>query len=160
MPNRLGLKDWKVTEVEESTTDMRITAQYTPVPPCCPRCGLENPPLYKHDVRSQEFMDTPIHGRRVHLIVQRQRYACQGCEKTFQQLLPDMDERRNMTIRLLGYIRRQSLEKKFTEIADEVGVNEKTVRNIFREHVETLDEGRRITAPAPATATEKATATA
>lgn len=147
MPNRLGLKDWKVLEVAESSTDMKITAQYMPLPTFCPRCGLENPPLYKHDVRTQEFMDTPLHGKRVHLIVKRQRYACQGCQQTFQQVLPDMDERRNMTIRLLGYIRRQSLEKKFTEIADEVGVNEKTVRNIFREHVEVLDEGRQITAP-------------
>jgi transposase len=92
-------------------------------------------------------MDTPLHGKRVHLIVKRQRFACQVCEKTFQQVLPDMDEKRNMTIRLLGYIRRLSLEKKFTEIAEEVGVNEKTVRNVFREHVETLDEEHQITAP-------------
>lgn len=134
-------------EVAESSTDMKITAQYTPLPTFCPRCGLENPPLYKHDVRTQEFMDTPLHGKRVHLIVKRQRYACQGCNQTFQQLLPDMDDRRNMTIRLLGYIRRLSLEKKFTEIADEVGVNEKTVRNIFHEHIETLDTERLLTAP-------------
>jgi transposase len=147
MPNRLGLRDWKVTQVEESTTDMRITAQHTPIPTVCPRCGVVDPPLYKHDVRTQEFMDTPLHGKRVHLIVRRQRYECQSCEQTFQQVLPDMDDRRNMTIRLLGYIRRLSLEKKFTDVAEEVGVNEKTVRNIFREHVETLDSERTITAP-------------
>jgi transposase len=147
MPNRLGLKDWKVSQVEESTTDMRITAQHTPTPTVCPRCGVVDPPLYKHDVRTQEFMDTPLHGKRVHLIVKRQRYACQSCEQTFQQVLPDMDERRNMTVRLLGYIRRLSLEKKFTEIAEEVGVNEKTVRNIFHEHIEALDAERTITAP-------------
>jgi transposase len=147
MPNRLGLKDWKVVEVEESTTDMRITAQYTPPPTVCPRCGVADPPLYKHDVRTQEFMDTPLHGKRVHLIVKRQRYSCQSCQQTFQQLLPDMDEKRTMTKRLAEYIRRLSLEKKFTEIAEEVGVNEKTVRNIFHEHVETLDRERQLAAP-------------
>lgn len=147
MPNRLGLKDWKVTEVEESTTDMRITAQYTPIPTVCPRCGVADPPLYKHDIRTQEFMDTPLHGKRVHLIVKRQRYSCQSCQQTFQQLLPDMDEKRTMTKRLTEFIQRLSLEKKFTEIAEEVGVNEKTVRNIFREHVEALDSTRTITAP-------------
>ena len=46
-----------------------------------------------------------------------------------------------MTIRLLGYIRRLSLEKKFTEVAEEVGVNEKTVRNIFDEYVAVLAKG-------------------
>jgi transposase len=147
MPNRLGLKDWNVTNVEESTTDMRVTAEYTPPPSACPRCGLADPPLYKHDVRTQEFMDTPLHGKRVHLIVRRQRYVCQGCEKTFQQILPDMEEDRTMTKRLVAYIKRLSLEKKFTEIADEVGVNEKTVRNLFKEHVEKLDSERVITAP-------------
>ena len=147
MPNRLGLKDWKVTNVEESTTDMRVMAEYTPPPTVCPRCGLADPPLYKHDVRTQEFMDTPIHGRRVHLIVRRQRYVCQGCEKTFQRILPDMEEDRTMTKRLVEYVKRLSLEKKFTEIAEEVGVNEKTVRNLFHEHVEKLDSERTLTAP-------------
>lgn len=136
-----------MTQVEESTTDMRLTAQYTPLPTVCPRCGVIDPPLYKHDVRTQEFMDTPLHGKRVHLIVKRQRYACQSCEQTFQQILPDMDSDRNMTIRLVDYIKRLSLEKKFTEVADEVGVNEKTVRNIFRGHVEALDKDRQIDAP-------------
>ncbi len=147
MPNRLGLKDWKVTNVEESTTDMKVMAEYTPPPTVCPRCGLADPPLYKHDVRTQEFMDTPLHGKRVHLIVRRQRYVCQGCEKTFQQILPDMEEDRTMTKRLVEYVKRLSLEKKFTEIAEEVGVNEKTVRNLFHEHVEKLDAERVLTAP-------------
>ena len=136
-----------MTNVEESTTDMRVTAEYTPPPTACPRCGLADQPLYKHDVRTQEFMDTPLHGKRVHLIVRRQRYVCQGCEKTFQQILPDMEEDRTMTKRLVSYIKRLSLEKKFTEIADEVGVNEKTVRNIFTEHVGQLDTTRTISAP-------------
>jgi transposase len=126
---------------------MRVMAEYTPPPTVCPRCGLADPPLYKHDVRTQEFMDTPLHGKRVHLIVRRQRYVCQGCEKTFQQILPDMEEDRTMTKRLVEYVKRLSLEKKFTEIAEEVGVNEKTVRNLFREHVEKLDSGRTLTAP-------------
>jgi transposase len=147
MPNRIGLKDWKVLQVEESETDMRITAQHTPPPTVCPRCGLADPPLYKHDVRTQEFMDTPMHGKRVHLIVKRQRYACQGCNQTFQQILPDMEEDRTMTKRLAEYIKRLSLDRKFTEIAHEVGVNEKTVRNLFHEHVEKLDSERTITAP-------------
>lgn len=54
-------------QVEESTTDMRVMAQHTPLPSVCPRCGVVDPPLYKHDVRTQEFMDTPLHGKRVHL---------------------------------------------------------------------------------------------
>lgn len=37
-----------------------------PVPPdVCPRCGVENPRVYKHDQQDQTFMDTPMHGKRV-----------------------------------------------------------------------------------------------
>lgn len=147
MPNIIALKDWKVIAAQESTTDSRVTAQYVPPPSVCPRCGVENPSVYKHDVREQEFMDAPVHGRRVHLIVKRQRYRCIECNGTFQELLPEMDENRTMTKRLLAYIQRLSLEKKFTEIADEVGVNEKTVRNIFSEYVTQLDAERTISAP-------------
>ena len=40
-----------------------------------------------------------------------------------------------MTRRLVDYIRERSLVRTFTEVADDVGVNEKTVRNVFREYV-------------------------
>lgn len=147
MPNILGLKDWKVLSRQESTTDMKVDVQYTPPPDVCPRCGVENPSIYKHDVRKQEFMDTPVHGKRVHLIVQRQRYMCRECDQTFQQLLPDMDDSRNMTKRLREYIERLSILKTFTEVAHEVGVDEKTVRNIFYPYVAKLDAERVLMAP-------------
>ena len=40
-----------------------------------------------------------------------------------------------MTRRLVDYIQQRSLVRTFTEVADDVGVNEKTVRNVFREYV-------------------------
>jgi hypothetical protein len=53
-----------------------------------------------------------------------------------------MDEKRNMTRRLVDYIQQRSLVRTFTEVADDVGVNEKTVRNVFREYVALLEEDR------------------
>lgn len=148
VPNRLGMKEWVVIETLEDAHDMKIVAG-KPVPPdVCPRCGVENPRVYKHDQQEQTFMDTPIHGKRAAIQVIRQRYRCLECGKTFQQLLPEMDERRNMTRRLLEYIQQRSLVRTFTDVADDVGVNEKTVRNIFREYVAVLEEDREVTAPA------------
>jgi transposase len=87
-------------------------------------------------------MDTPMHGKRVGICVRRQRFRCRDCGDTFQQLLPDMDEKRHMTKRLIRYIEQRSLQRTFTEIAADVGLDEKTVRNIFRDHVETLRNER------------------
>jgi Helix-turn-helix domain of transposase family ISL3 len=46
--------------------------------------------------------------------------------------LPEVNEKRWMTNRLIEYIGKQSLSRTFTSIADDVGVAEGTVRGIFR----------------------------
>ena len=147
MANILALDDWKVLDRKNDEHDMMITAEYTKSPEFCVRCGVEGAKLLKHGVQEQTFMDTPIHGKRVGIKVQRQRYRCADCKGNFQQLLPDMDEKRTMTRRLLDYIRQRSLERTFTEVSEDVGVNEKTVRNIFTDFVDDLDENRNIVTP-------------
>jgi transposase len=135
----IGLPGWTAVERSENGHDMLISAEFTTAPQFCPRCGVVSPRLKKYGVQPQTFMDTPMHGKRVAIGISRQRYKCLECDKTFQQLLPDMDEKRTMTRRLLEYIQRRSLERTFTEVAADVGVNEKTVRNIFNEFVGELD---------------------
>src|ERR1700749_2862553 len=129
----LALDDWKVLVRKTDEHDMLITTEYAKPPEFCVRCGVEGAKLLKHGVQEQTFMDTPIHGKRVGIKVQRQRYRCADCKGTFQQLLPDMDEKRTMTRRLLDYIRQRSLERTFTEVSEDVGVNEKTVRTILHD---------------------------
>ena len=94
VPNRLGMKDWIVLETLEDAHNMTVVAGKPVQPEVCPRCGVENPRVYKHDQQDQTFMDTPMHGKRVGIQVVRQRWHCLECGKTFQQLLPEMDEKR------------------------------------------------------------------
>ena len=44
-----------------------------------------------------------------------------------------------MTSRLARWIGQQSLKRSFTSIADEVGVDEGTIRSIFRDYVNDLE---------------------
>jgi len=46
-----------------------------------------------------------------------------------------MDPKRNMTTRLVRHIESQAFKRAFSHIADDVGVDEKTVRNIFNDYV-------------------------
>lgn len=46
---------------------------------------------------------------------------------------------RSVTNRLINWIQEASLEKTFTSVAEEIGVNEKTVRNIFNDYVDELE---------------------
>jgi transposase len=80
-----------------------------------------------------------MHAKRVGIYVNRQRYKCRECSETFFENLPDMDVNRSVTNRLISWIQRSSLEKTFTSIAEEIGVDEKTVRNIFNDYVAELE---------------------
>lgn len=140
--NLLNLPDWKIAEVETSDRDYRVHATYLPEPSACIHCGkgtLFAGKLYRHGTRQQLLMDLPAHGKRVGILLTRSRYRCQDCGKTFLQPLPDVDDRGQLTKRLVAYIEEQSVIRTFTNVADEVGVNEKTVRNIFNAHIDLLD---------------------
>ncbi|WP_439651889.1 helix-turn-helix domain-containing protein [Oceanobacillus alkalisoli] len=73
------------------------------------------------------------------MYVNRQRYKCRECNETFFENLPDMDVNRSVTNRLIYWIKEASLEKMFTSVAEEIGVDEKTVRNIFNDYVDELE---------------------
>ncbi|WP_231638408.1 hypothetical protein [Rubeoparvulum massiliense] len=51
-----------------------------------------------------------------------------------------MDEKRASTKKLVVYIEKQSLSHTFFSIAEEISIDEKTVRNIFRDYVNRLEE--------------------
>lgn len=135
----LNLLNLKVEDMKEFQDDYRFLVKSTATPPShCPKCGSVSN-LYKHGKREQLFYDLPMHAKRVGLIINRQRYRCLECKETFFENLPDMDVSRSVTNRLIDWIKEASLEKTFTSVADEIGVNEKTVRNIFNDYVRELE---------------------
>jgi transposase len=139
LPNLLNLEGWNTFPTSEKDGDLFVPAEYTIAPTVCVRCGVVEPSLKRHGFQKQRFMDTPMHGKRVGILVKRQRYKCLECSQTFHQPIDGMDEKRHMTRRLVEYIEQRSLERTFSEVASDIGVDEKTVRNIFRDHIAKLD---------------------
>jgi len=135
----LNLKNFKIIEIRESKDDYRFLVEVASPPPSyCPKCGtVAN--LYKHGKKQQLFFDLPMHAKRIGIFVKRQRYKCRECNETFFEYLPDMDANRSVTNRLKDWIQEASLEKTFTSVADDIGVDEKTVRNIFNDYVAELE---------------------
>lgn len=76
-----------------------------------------------------------MHAKRVGIYIKRQRYRCRECNETFFETLTDMD----VNNRLIDWIQEASLEKTITSVADDIGVDEKTVRNIFNDYVVELE---------------------
>jgi len=99
-----------------------------------PTCVCAFPKLLLNGRKRTLFFDTPMHGKRVGIWVQRQRYRCKTCCKSHYQSVPHMHSKHDMTNRLVDYIRRFGTERTFTAISSEIGVDVQTVRRIWREH--------------------------
>ena len=132
--NLLNLEDWNVLNIESNEHDYRISAEPIPTPTACIYCKSST--IVRFGKRDHRVMDLPTHGKRMGIVVQRRRFLCNTCHRTFSEALPDVDEKHDMTCRLVEYIKRQALRQPFTHVADEVGIDEKLVRLIFQEFTE------------------------
>lgn len=134
--NLLGLADFRVLVAEEHDDDFHIQVELIVPPLQCVHC--QHPKLYRHETRPQLFMDLPIRAKRVGISVQRRRYRCRACRRTFYEPLPYMHEGHSMTTRLVSYIQHEALRRTFVSIADEVGLTETTIRALFHEFATNL----------------------
>ncbi|WP_203363037.1 ISL3 family transposase [Bacillus sp. REN10] len=138
MHNELNLDLYNIKDWKEDDYNYNFLVETTLSPPACP---MGCPPDFQRFGRKKQlYMDTTMHSKRVGITVDRKRFRCKQCSHTFWETLPDMDDVRFMTNRLVKYIRDASLKRTFTSIAEEIGVDEKTVRNIFRDYVAELEQ--------------------
>lgn len=91
--------------------------------------------------------DLPVHGKRVSLHVETKRFQCRSCTKTFYESLPDVDEKRMMTSRLTAWVGKQAIKRTFASIAEDVGINEGTVRSVFRDYINEIERTVRFDTP-------------
>lgn len=124
--------DWRVLRIDATDPKtMVIHASEPYMPTSCPRCGSHRRPA-RHGTLSANYRDTPFVGRQVTIAVEVQRYRCQDCGQAFLQDLTGMDAKRRMTARCANYILDQVMfRSSMNEVARIVGVDEKTIRNIF-----------------------------
>lgn len=142
----LNLNSVRIVKTVETENDYYFMAETSSSPSVCPSCGCM-PNFHRFGSKEQIFMDLPIHAKRVRITLHRQRYRCKECLFTFFEPLNDIDEKRLATKRLVTYIEKQSLKRTFTSIAEDVGMDEKTIRNIFRDYINALEESVRFTTP-------------
>lgn len=137
--NILDLQEFNIIQTEEDNDNMHIWVETVSTPPACMHCG-SLPNFSRYGKKEQLFMDIPIRGKRVGIYVIRKRYKCKECGGVFFEPLESMDDKRLATKRLIRYIETESIKRKYTDVAESVGLNEKTIRNIFHDYVLYLEE--------------------
>ena len=145
VPNLLNLPGYRILTVEETGDAYHIAAETIAPPTSCPHCGGEV--IVGYGRREQWIRDLPMHGRQVGLYFQTRRFRCKACRKTFYEGLPGVDTKRFMTQRLVLWIGPAAIRRPFAHVAQEVGVSERTVRDIFHDHVADLEAHRRVETP-------------
>ncbi len=143
----LNLPGFTVLRTEDVGDDKCVVVETDQVPTTCPKCQNLFAEFYSHGSRTQFFHDAPFHGKRVALKIDRKRFKCRECNGTFEEPLAVMHPDHNMTKRLAEFITKECYRDKFTDVARRSGVTEKTVRNVFREHVDTLRTKYRFETP-------------
>lgn len=143
--NILNMVDYTVTAVDYTEHDYHIKAETKITPSNCPYCQSKN--LVGFGRREQLVKDMPMHGRRVGLYVSTRRIKCQACHKTFSEPLPEVDDKRAMTKRLLEWIGKQAIKRTFTSIAEEVGITEGAVRIILNDYISELEKTVKVETP-------------
>ncbi|HPM50293.1 MAG TPA: ISL3 family transposase [Methylotenera sp.] len=143
--NILNLPSYTVTALQENDHDYHIDAIAKDRPERCPHCQSDN--LVGFGRREQMVKDLPMQGKRVGLYVETKRFQCRSCTKTFYESLPDVDEKRMMTSRLAAWVGKQAIKRTFASIAEDVGINEGTVRSVFRDYINELESTIRFDTP-------------
>lgn len=135
--NILNLPQYRVLKVQETEHDYHVFTEIDTEQLGCSHCHSLK--VQRWGAREILFKDLPMHGKRVGMYVHARRMRCGECGRTFQENLPALAEKRLVTQRLVRWIGQQSPKRPFKSIAEEVGVDEGTVRNIFRDYVKELE---------------------
>ena len=124
--NALRLDGWE-TEVDPFTK--KVSARYLPEPASCPRCGSVDA-FRRHGRKITKIYDTPVEGLPAPFEAHIQRYRCLDCGGTSMQPLPHVDTKHRMLTRCADYIANQCRDRPFVELARDIGVDDKTIRNV------------------------------
>lgn len=137
-----GLRTVSAPEIRDDRTLIKVEQTERPVE--CPRCnGL----LKRNGTRRQVVRDEPRGLNSVWVEVRRQSYRCTSCQKPVRPRLEGVDLKRRMTTRLVRYTQESALLDKFRMVSLRTGLSVKTVQDIFREHVRSLDKTFQFTTP-------------
>ena len=132
--NILNLAGLTVLDFKETDTDYHVQAEPAVISRLCPHCGRSKE-TEVHAQKSLFIRDLPSHGKSVVLHLNVPRLRCKHRNQTFTATVPKVDTTRQMTERLVKWVGRQAQEHTYAEVAKQVGVDEKTVRNVFDAYV-------------------------
>lgn len=134
------------TKSGRSITFFAKVARTTEMPKACPRCGGKTTSNGNVELG---FRDVNHGDQTIGVMVKRRRVKCEasGCGAVLVEPLPGIHDSHRMTNRLVSYIEKQSTNRPVQKVAEELGLDEKSVRTIFKKFVDRQLITRNIVTP-------------
>jgi transposase len=130
----LNLPGWTTLKYKELDHDIVVIAELTTPSAGNCICLAAESEMHKSGFTDPYCVDDlPIRCKRVRIYYRLQRQFCKRCRKSAQQLATGVDDKHQMTARLVEYAEQESFDlfRSFSDVADEIGCSEQTIRNIF-----------------------------
>lgn len=125
---------WTIAAVSRCGDEYQVRARFAVEPSCCPKCQADTVAggqVYRHGVRPLRVRDVPRHGRPVVVLVERQRYRCRSCGRTFLQPLPGLCAHSRASAALAGHLGRVARCSSRSHAAREAGIDRKTLGKLL-----------------------------
>ncbi|TDE19266.1 ISL3 family transposase [Vibrio owensii] len=133
----LNLNNVAVKTLDENEDSYVIHAESVVVVRDCPECrSADSVAIGK---RVQRYVDTQMHAKTVRISFTRKRLKCKPCGKTYFEPLEWLHDDFRMPKRTVDYIVRRAAKVPFLSVASELGIDEKTVRNVFANYVSIIE---------------------
>lgn len=133
----LNLYNVSVSSLEEVGDSYVIHAASIVTIRDCPKCRSANSVVIGK--RVQRYVDTQMHAKTVRISFTRKRLKCKPCGKTYFEPLEWLHEYFRMPRRTVDYIVKRAAKVPFLSVASELGIDEKTVRNVFANYVSIIE---------------------
>lgn len=131
----LGLKDYKVGEVVGGEERVVVKTSAKGKEKRCPYCGSGK--LYGHgSCKPREVLHTWSNGRRVELELQRRRWKCRNCKRTFAEGRDLVRSRSRLTRQAETEALWQLRERNFSQVRRELGVGYGTLRRLLEREID------------------------
>lgn len=97
----------------------------------CPACN--STAVVGHGKMIWRIRDLPIRKKVVFLEIKRRRLRCRDCLATFNEPVAQISAHHRATTRLVQSVWKMALRQPFTALSKTFGMDEKTIRNIFKD---------------------------
>ena len=145
MQDLLNLSGLRFISVRAGEGTYFVRAEELIVPTICSHC--KSSLLYRHNSQIQSFADCPTDGWRTVIEIDRKRYRCAHCFRISFEPLPEIDEKRQATTRLVRDIERRCFKETRLSLSRDVGLGARAIRDIFDAYSANLAQTVKIQTP-------------